>query len=492
MQTRQGPKPTPVLERSYLLATQSKSQPVSLRLPPAHPKQIELINAFDAKRNPDTGEIVYDDDLIATHPDWPLAYPDLRFVVGACGTKFGKTYGCSIKLVKEAWRNWDYEANQALDHPGLFWWVAPSYKQAKNAFKLVQRLLPKGMFQPYKSNNEIRIELLKPDGSVHSIIDFRSADNYDNLRGEEVSFFVFDEAARGVNYEAFVSVMTTVTKTRGRGIFISTPNGRNWFFDVYRRGEKHTLLPGEVDEWAEWVSIRMPTWTNPHVPIKSIEEMRKNLPKEVFEQEVAARFMQNSAGVFNNIDGCIKGALHRDGQPIWEPPIAGRRYVLGVDLAKKRDYTVIVVVDVQRKHVVYFDRFNKTDWGSQKRRIIQIAGHYNRALICMDATGLGDVVHDDIRAAGCRTEPYIISSVSKEPLIDKLRVNVEFNRITFPQIAVLIKELRDYEFEISKTGKITYQAPDGFHDDCVIALALANWVADAAPFKYHFKQRRGI
>lgn len=370
--------------------------------------------------------------------------------------------------------------------------MAPSYKQAKNAFKLVQRLLPKGYFKPYKSNSEIKITILKPDGTEHSVIDFRSADNYDNLRGEEVSFFIFDEAARGVNYEAFVSVMTTVTRTRGRGIFISTPNGRNWFFDVYRRGEKHTLLPGEIDDWAMWLSIRMPSWTNPHVPVESIHEMRKNLPQEVFEQEVAARFMQNSAGVFNKIDDCVKGVLDPRGNPIWEKIIAGRRYIMGVDLAKKRDYTVITVMDATRNHVVYFDRFNKTDWTSQKRRIMQIALQYNRAKVCMDATGLGDVVHDDLHNAGLNTEPYIISLQSKQVLIDKLRVNIEFQRVTFPQINVMIKELRDYETVISLTGKVTYSAPSGFHDDCVISLALANWISDKKQFRYRGKSVRGI
>jgi hypothetical protein len=502
-------KSQPELERSKLLSQlKAEAQPVTLHLPPAHPKQLELINAFDARKNTGaeflctkcrdaqgkplvhtSGDVLYGDDQIASHPDWPLAFPELRFIVGACGTKFGKTYGCSIKLVKEAWRNWDYVLDQPLDHPGLFWWVAPSYKQAKNAFKLVMRLLPPGMYKAYKNNNEIKIELLKPDGSVHSTIDFRSAENYDTLRGEEVSFFVFDECARGVNQEAYISVMTTVTKTLGRGIFISTPNGRTWFFDLYRQGE-----PGEGRE-AEWLSIRMPTWTNPHVPIKAIEHLRKNMSKEQFEQEVAGRFMTNSAGVFNHIDMCVKGVLGTNGQPLFEAPVEGRRYVIGADLARKRDFTVLIVVDRKTKRVVYFERFNQTDWTTQKARIVRLSAMYNHATVCMDATGLGDVVHSDLQKMGVPTEPYIISSSSKEPLIDKLRVAIEFQRITFPQIAVLIKELRDYEFEINaKTGHISYQAPPGanFHDDCVVALALANWVVQQPLFKYRGLRIRGI
>ena len=35
--------------------------------------------------------------------------------------------------------------------------------------------------------------------------------------------------------------------------------------------------------------------------------------------------------------------------------------------------------------------------------------------------------------------------------------------------------LKRYEYAISPTGVITYNAPAGYHDDCVMALALANW-----------------
>ena len=34
--------------------------------------------------------------------------------------------------------------------------------------------------------------------------------------------------------------------------------------------------------------------------------------------------------------------------------------------------------------------------------------------------------------------------------------------------------MKRYEYEISAAGHISYNAPAGYHDDCVIALALAN------------------
>src|SRR6185437_5023017 len=321
---------------------------VRLVLPKAHPLQHSFINSFDND-------------------------PTLRFAVGACGTKFGKTYGCTIRLVKQAW---DYKNS-------LNWWVAPSYRQSRIAYDLAKKFLPKGTFEEYKS--ELRLTLMEPDGSEHSNIEFKSGDNPDLLRGFAVNFFVMDEAAR-IPYESFVSLLTTVTQTQGKGIIISTPLGRGWFYDIYKRGEKtdqhgHSLLaPDEVDAWPEWKSIRMPTWMNPHVSPQAIKEMKRNLPEDTFRQEVAAEFIDGSAGVFRNIRECIRGVI--------QPFIAGHSYVMGVDLARLRDFSVITVMDRQTKHVVYWDRFNDTSWDVQYLKIIYIARRY-KALVVIDSTGIG-------------------------------------------------------------------------------------------------------
>jgi hypothetical protein len=233
-----APEP-PNLRPSILLERKSVVRvPVSLELPPSHPKQFELINAFEKE--------------------------NCRFIVGACGTKFGKTFGCSSRIIKEAWDNKD----------SLNWWVAPTFAQSKSAYNTIKRLLPVGFYHEYKA--DLRIEILEPDGSVRSNIEFKSGDNPDSLRGFGVHFAVMDEAARQP-YDSFVSVWTTLTQTMGRAIFISTPKGRGWFYDVYQRGEI------QREEFPEWYSIRMPTWLNPHVKLESIEQMKRNLPEDVFQ-----------------------------------------------------------------------------------------------------------------------------------------------------------------------------------------------------------------
>ena len=41
---------------------------------------------------------------------------------------------------------------------------------------------------------------------------------------------------------------------------------------------------------------------------------------------------------------------------------------------------------------------------------------------------------------------------------------------------ILTTEMKRFEYTIGPTGNVFYGAPSGFHDDCVIALALANRV----------------
>ena len=55
-------------------------------------------------------------------------------------------------------------------------------------------------------------------------------------------------------------------------------------------------------------------------------------------------------------------------------------------------------------------------------------------------------------------------------------VAVEQRRVSWP-IAwdVMTAEMKRYEYEIGPTGQVSYSAPAGYHDDCVMALALAVW-----------------
>ena len=364
-----------------------------------------------------------------------------RFRVATCGRRWGKTFACVNEIVKHAWEN-----------PGTVnWWVAPVYTQTMIAYRLLTREFKRAIAE--KSKTERRAELLNK-----SVIEFKSSDNFDALRGEGVSFMVLDEAAM-IDREAWEAALRpTLSDTGGNAVFVSTPKGRNWFFELYSRGQDKG--------YPEYESFNFPTESNPYIPPGEIDEARRTLPADVFRQEYEAEFLEDSAGVFRGIKHCIKGEL--------EPPHGKGWYVLGWDPAKHQDFSVMFVIDTQRKHVVAYDRFNQVDYTIQLSRLETLAKRYN-AKVLMDSTGVGDPLLEQVKQKGIKVEGFQFTNTSKQQLVEHLAVLIERQEITFPKIPELISELQLFQYEITRAGNVRYNAPEGYHDDCVMALGLAVW-----------------
>jgi len=366
-----------------------------------------------------------------------------RFRIAVCGRRFGKTLACANEIVEHA----------LVYKRSINWWVAPTYQQSMIAYRLVENALQGTGLIVDNLKSEKRIVLR--NGSA---IMFKSADNFNALRGEGVDFLVIDEASM-IQREAWEqAIRPTLSDKNGKAIIVSTPKGRNWFFELYMRGQDE-LYP-------EYKSYNFPTSSNPHIPTSEIEEVQKSLPSDVFRQEYEAEFLQDSAGVFRNIRDCVHGDFEEPTQ---------KSYYIGWDIAKSQDFSVVTVMD-SNNHVVAFDRFNQIDYSLQLKRVEMLANKY-RAVVLMDSTGAGDPVLEQLRKMGVAVEGYHLSNTSKQHLIEHLAVGIEQRLLTFPQIDVLIHELQVYEYEITRAGNLRYNAPSGFHDDCVISLGLAYWKA---------------
>ena len=111
----------------------------------------------------------------------------------------------------------------------------------------------------------------------------RSADNPDSLRGEGLDFVVMDECAFMAAEAWPEAIRPALADRRGRALFISTPKGRNWFYDLWLRG----VDPNEP-EWASW---QLPTSANPYIRPEEIEAARASLPDRTFRQEFLAEFL---------------------------------------------------------------------------------------------------------------------------------------------------------------------------------------------------------
>ena len=196
-----------------------------------------------------------------------------RFKVLACGRRWGKSRGCAAHGVK-----------RALEGKRI-WWVAPDYPMSQIGYREIEALTNQiSLFTVNKS------ERLFECGHSGGWIQIKSAHDPQTLRGAGLDLIIFDECAFA-DEEAWNVLAPTLSDRKGSAIFPSTPKGRNWFYDLYRRG-----LSGDP-EWKAW---QLPTSTNPLIDPKEIESAKARLIPEIFDQEYNALFVSFSGQIYPN------------------------------------------------------------------------------------------------------------------------------------------------------------------------------------------------
>lgn len=363
-----------------------------------------------------------------------------RFKVLAAGRRFGKTlFGVLVCLIAAL------EGKRA-------WWIAPTYQMAEVGWRGLKHLA-RNVPGVVVRESDKRIDF--PGGGW---VQVRTGRDPDALRGEGLDLAVLDEAAFMEEEVWSASIRPALADRQGRALFISSPNGRNWFYRLWARGQDPLQ-----SEWASW---RFPTRANPHIAEQEIAEAMRTLPQRVFEQEFLAVFLADGGAVFRRIDEAVRV----DAQPL---PVQGQAVVFGVDWGRHEDYTVITVLDAQTGRLLTLDRFNTIGWGLQRARLMALAQTWRPQIVVVEANSIGEPNIEELQAAGLPVFPFWTTTATKGPLIDALAAGFERGQIALYNDPVLLGELAAYTLERLPSGRFRYSAPPGMHDDCVIALALA-------------------
>jgi hypothetical protein len=302
-------------------------------------------------------------------------------------------------------------------------------------------------------------------------VTFRSAENPEAIVSRGYHRIIMDEAALIADENVFKQRILGVARKKGIKIFlITTPRGKNWLYNLYLKG----LDPSDTN----YLSLRQPYTKNPYFnPTQA--SFIKDIPEFLFRQEYLAEFIEDGRCAFSGIDRVTVGdeISFPGSQQEWAPElgdVSGRRFVVGLDLAKSIDFTVFYGMDLDSGECVYYRRMNRTDYKQVLELASVVCARLNGATLVYDKTGVGAGIADFVENYGIVSEPFTFTYESKSVLIQKLMLAIEHEAIQIPNITTIQKELRSYEAELTKTGKLTYNAASGFHDDCVIALALAN------------------
>ncbi len=343
---------------------------------------------------------------------------------------------------------------------GRAWWVAPSYRMSEVGWRPLRRIGNRIGADVRKVDRQI----LLPGGGEVTV---RSADDPDSLRGEGLDFIVLDECAFIIEEAWTEALRPALSDRQGRAMFISTPKGRNWYWRLYQQGQSDT-----TGEWRSW---RFPTSANPYIKPSEIEAARATLPDLVFRQEYLAEFLENEGAVFRNIAACL---VPNDQTPEMH---AGHWTVGGVDWGKQNDFTCISVFCVDCKRELALDRFNQIDYAFQRQRLAVLHEKWNTRRIVAEENAMGAPIVEELHRSGLPVYAFQTTASSKPPLIESLALAFEREEARWIDNPAATAELEAYERTVSAvTGRSSYSAPEGLHDDTVMARALA-WYAATQP-----------
>lgn len=360
----------------------------------------------------------------------------------------GKSILAAIELIKFA-----------IEKPCINIIIEPTLTQSRRVFKDIQRWIePAGLVETFNSSLQ---EIKFKNGSE---IIFKSAEQRDRLRGYTVTgLLVIDEAAF-ITDDVIDIVFPWVDANNAPVLLISTPlfkSGR--FYTLYSAGLNDKTGKSKSFDWASYD-------TSQFLPKDKLEYYRQTLSPIKFTSEYLGEFIIDGSYVFKNIVSAISSPI--DTKPVY----------CGIDwgTGQNGDYTAVVALNSQLE-VVKVLKVNNLEPSEQ---VIQIANYINSnptlTNVIVEKNSIGAIYYDMLKRKLIKKSiltTFLTTNDSKREIIEDLASAFENQKVTIINDEELISELQHYAVEKTKSGKLTYNGLFGYHDDLVIAFALAYYSA---------------
>lgn len=406
----------------------------------------------------------------------------------ACSNRWGKSHVAGVKLLHRAFyqiRNETYKYDQfhrirpyrainiamSLDQAMLSWNYALSFASNSPRFK---NFIVKSVGAPFPCI-ELSNAKKGQDRIVSEVWARSTAKKAKYLLGKSFNFCNYDEAAFDADG---AEILNQVLRARlfdegGELDMISSPNGKNWFYNFWLMGQGTDThfysRSGPVYE------NKNPYTGQYNFDYNAVKRSEKYMPEDHRLQNIEGKFAD-----FKNvfpipiIQGCYQDQEYTRLLPIRygntveyvdtvdgyaatrQIPITGPtpRYVVGADLARKKDLTVVVVLRVgegrEAHQLVACDTLTKTTWERVYNLILKQSREYGNAPILVDSTGLGDVVLEELQKRGpeLSIDGYNLAGAGKdkENLILRTLTAMQERRVLFPHIQDLVKQLTFYDW----------------------------------------------
>ena len=377
-----------------------------------------------------------------------------RFKVVAAGRRCGKSRLSAVSLLIEA-----------LNCPegSAVMYIAPTLGQARSILWDLLHDLGRPVIKSSHVNN---LEITLVNGRKILV---RGADNPDSLRGVSLTYVVLDECAF-IKQDIWEKVIrASLSDQKGRALFISTPSGRNWFYDVFNLGKDN-----QDEEWKSW---HFTTQDNETIDPKEIEAAKRTLSSFAFKQEYLSSFDTSGADVFK--EEWFKTA---------EEPQYGS-YIVAIDLAgfeevgknasaskKRLDETAIAIVKLEDNGNWWVHKIQHGRWDIRETavNILKVIRDFEPTSIGIERGALKNAVlpylNDLMRKNNIYSHIHDLTHGNKKKIdrvVWSLQGRMEHGGVTF-------NEKEDWsEFK----DQLIMFPTAGVHDDLVDALSYIDQLA---------------
>lgn len=342
--------------------------------------------------------------------------------------------------------------------------VEPTLDQARRVYKEIVKAIEHTPIIARKNDSLLELELV--NGS--SII-FKSAEQRDNLRGFTVTgILVVDECAF-IQDDIFDILQPTTDVHAAPILLISTPKLKQGFFYRYYSAGVSGENPGIV-------SIDFNQYdTSFLLPKDKLEQYRTMMPKAQFTTEYLGEFLDSDSILFTNLNECVANPSQ-----VWNELYVGIDWGSGAG----GDYTSVCGFN-ERREMVFIDYFNDKSTFEQARYIADVLVLNGPKVknIVAESNSIGTpmiaLLKDELDKRGKRdisrlVNPFVTTNSEKVRLVNQLQVALEQKAVTLLDDRGLLIQLSAYEATYNpKTNNVSYNAPQGLHDDNCISTMLA-------------------
>lgn len=301
-----------------------------------------------------------------TEPQKKISNSKARFKVVCFGRQSGKT-------TNGIWR-----MARTLEGPenAIYWHVLQTYSAAEIAFKRFVNLFPYEarslVFEKSPNQSELCVYL-----SGNRQIHFKSGDNFQNLRAETLHGVIIDECREQDKRVWTQVIRPMLARYKGWAEFYSTPNGYDWFFDLYEFAQRDP----------EWAAFQAPSTEAPWWSPEEIDSARRSMSEAEFAQEILAEFRDLAQGkAYLNFGPHNK----RDHNPL-APQGATLNPYLPIHVGLDFNLTPMAWTLAQKKadHMHFFDEiFLRGSHTPEAAKVLveKVRGHKPGIILCGDAT----------------------------------------------------------------------------------------------------------